>query len=37
VLHVAPPLTITDEQLDEAVATIDAAVSDLEAAHATAR
>jgi taurine---2-oxoglutarate transaminase len=30
VLHVAPPLIITDEQIDEAVATIDAAVGDLE-------
>jgi taurine--2-oxoglutarate transaminase len=37
VLHVAPPLTITDEQIDEAVATIDAAVGDLEEAHAAAR
>ena len=37
VLHIAPPLTITDEQLDEAVATIDAAVGDLEEAHAAAR
>jgi taurine--2-oxoglutarate transaminase len=37
VLHIAPPLTITDEQLDEAVATIDAAVSDLEEAYAAAR
>jgi taurine--2-oxoglutarate transaminase len=37
VLHIAPPLTITDEQLDEAVATIDAAVGDLEHAHAAAR
>jgi taurine--2-oxoglutarate transaminase len=37
VLHVAPPLTITDEQLDEAVATIDAAVGELEQAHAAAR
>jgi taurine--2-oxoglutarate transaminase len=36
VLHVAPPLTITDEQLDEAVATIDAAVGDLAEAHAAA-
>jgi taurine---2-oxoglutarate transaminase len=33
VLHIAPPLTITDEQMDEAVATIDAAVADLEEAH----
>jgi taurine--2-oxoglutarate transaminase len=37
VLHIAPPLTITDEQLDEAVATIDAAIGDLDAAHAAAR
>ncbi|MEA2783922.1 MAG: taurine---2-oxoglutarate transaminase [Candidatus Eremiobacteraeota bacterium] len=37
VLHIAPPLTITDEQLDEAVATIDAAVGDLEQAHAAAK
>ncbi|HEY6236428.1 MAG TPA: aminotransferase class III-fold pyridoxal phosphate-dependent enzyme, partial [Candidatus Elarobacter sp.] len=37
VLHVAPPLTITDEQIDEAVATIDAAVADLAEAHAAAR
>jgi taurine--2-oxoglutarate transaminase len=32
VLHVAPPLTITDDQIDEAVATIDAAIGDLAAA-----
>ena len=37
VLHIAPPLTITDEQLDEAVATIDAAVGDLADAYATSR
>ncbi len=37
VLHVAPPLTITDEQLDEAVATIDGAVGDLEGAYAASR
>jgi len=36
VMHIAPPLTITDEQLDEAVATIDAAVGDLADAHAAA-
>ena len=36
VLHVAPPLVIDDAQIDEAVATIDAAVSDLEAAYAAA-
>jgi taurine--2-oxoglutarate transaminase len=36
VLHVAPPLVIDDAQIDEAVATIDAAVGDLEAAHAAA-
>jgi taurine--2-oxoglutarate transaminase len=34
VLHVAPPLIITDEELDEAVATIDAAIGDLETAVA---
>ena len=37
VMHVAPPLVITDAQIDEAVATIDAAVGELEAAHAAAR
>ena len=37
VLHIAPPLIITDEQLDEAVATIDAAVGELAAAHEAAR
>jgi taurine--2-oxoglutarate transaminase len=37
VLHIAPPLTITDDQLDEAVATIDAAVGDLAEAYATSR
>jgi taurine--2-oxoglutarate transaminase len=37
VLHVAPPLTITDEQIDEAVATIGAAVGELADAHANAR
>ncbi len=37
VLHIAPPLTITDEQLDEAVATIDAAVGELAEAHAAAK
>ncbi len=36
VLHIAPPLTITDEQIDEAVATIDAAVGELAEAHAAA-
>jgi 4-aminobutyrate aminotransferase-like enzyme len=36
-MHIAPPLTITDDELDEAVATIDAAVGDLEEAHAAAR
>jgi taurine--2-oxoglutarate transaminase len=36
VLHVAPPLIITDEQIDEAVATIDAAVGELADAHAAA-
>ncbi|HEY0614143.1 MAG TPA: aminotransferase class III-fold pyridoxal phosphate-dependent enzyme [Candidatus Elarobacter sp.] len=34
VLHIAPPLVITDEQIDEAVETIDAAVGELEAAAA---
>jgi taurine--2-oxoglutarate transaminase len=34
VLHVAPPLVIDDAQIDEAVATIDAAVGELEAAAA---
>jgi len=37
VLHVAPPLTITDEQIDEAVATIDAAVGELAAAYGAAK
>ncbi|HEV2737535.1 MAG TPA: aminotransferase class III-fold pyridoxal phosphate-dependent enzyme [Candidatus Elarobacter sp.] len=37
VLHIAPPLTITDEQLDEAVATIGAAVGDLAEAYAAGR
>jgi taurine---2-oxoglutarate transaminase len=37
VLHIAPPLIITDEQIDEAVATIDAAVGELAAAHAAAQ
>jgi taurine--2-oxoglutarate transaminase len=32
VMHVAPPLTIDDDQIDEAVATIDAAVGVLEEA-----
>jgi taurine--2-oxoglutarate transaminase len=36
VLHIAPPLTITDDQIDEAVATIDAAVGDLDEARAAA-
>jgi taurine--2-oxoglutarate transaminase len=36
VLHIAPPLIITDDQIDEAVATIDAAVGELEAAAARA-
>src|SRR6202011_2304727 len=36
VLHIAPPLTITDEQIDEAVATISAAVGELAEAHAAA-
>lgn len=34
VLHIAPPLTITDEQIDEAVATIDASVGELAEAYA---
>jgi taurine--2-oxoglutarate transaminase len=37
VLHIAPPLTITDEQIDEAVATIDASVSELAEAYAASR
>jgi taurine--2-oxoglutarate transaminase len=37
VLHIAPPLTITDDQIDEAVATIDAAVGDLADAYAASR
>ena len=37
VMHVAPPLIITDEQIDEAVATIEGAVGDLAEAHAAAR
>jgi 4-aminobutyrate aminotransferase-like enzyme len=37
VMHVAPPLIITDDQIDEVVATIDAAVGDLAEAHAAAR
>ncbi len=37
VLHIAPPLTITDEQIDEAVSTIDAAVGDLADAYAAAK
>jgi taurine--2-oxoglutarate transaminase len=37
VLHIAPPLTITDEQIDEAVATIDAAVGELAEAFAAAK
>jgi len=34
VLHIAPPLIITDDQIDEAAATIDAAVGELAAAYA---
>jgi taurine--2-oxoglutarate transaminase len=38
VLHIAPPLIITEEQIDEAVATIDIAVGELaDAYHATVR
>jgi taurine--2-oxoglutarate transaminase len=37
VLHIAPPLTITDDQLDEAVATIDAAVGELSDAYESSR
>jgi taurine--2-oxoglutarate transaminase len=33
VLHVAPPLIVSDAQIDEAVATIDAAIGELAAAH----
>ena len=36
VLHVAPPLVITDAQIDEAVATIDASIGELAEAHAAA-
>ena len=32
VLHVAPPLIISDAEIDEAVSTIDAAIVELEAA-----
>ncbi len=35
VLHVAPPLVITDEEIDEAVATIGEAIGDLERANAS--
>ncbi|BDE05161.1 putative aminotransferase [Vulcanimicrobium alpinum] len=37
VMHVAPPLTISDAELDEGIAIIDAAVGDLAAAHAASR
>ena len=37
VLHVAPPLIITDEQIDEAVATIDIAVGELAEAYRTSK
>lgn len=37
VLHVAPPLIITDEQIDEAVETIDASIGELADAYAKAR
>jgi 4-aminobutyrate aminotransferase-like enzyme len=36
-MHVAPPLTISDAQIDEAVATIDGAVGDLEEAYAASK
>lgn len=36
VLHVAPPLIITDEQIDEAVQTIDESIGELAGAHAAA-
>ncbi len=37
VLHVAPPLIITEDQIDEAVATIDIAVGELADAYAKSR
>jgi len=37
VMHVAPPLTTTEEQIDEAVSVIDAAVGDLERAITASR
>src|SRR5947209_11885455 len=37
VMHVAPPLTITEEPIDEAVSVIDAAVGDLERAITASR
>jgi taurine--2-oxoglutarate transaminase len=37
VLHIAPPLIITDEQIDEAVATIDTAVGELADAYQAAK
>ncbi|MEO7039187.1 MAG: aminotransferase class III-fold pyridoxal phosphate-dependent enzyme, partial [Candidatus Elarobacter sp.] len=37
VLHVAPPLIITDEQIDEAVQTIDESIAELADAHAAAK
>ena len=37
VLHIAPPLIITEDQLDEAVATIDLAVGELAEAFAAQR
>ncbi len=37
VLHIAPPLIITDEQIDEAVATIEVAVAELADAYAKSR
>ncbi|HTJ25043.1 MAG TPA: aminotransferase class III-fold pyridoxal phosphate-dependent enzyme [Candidatus Limnocylindria bacterium] len=37
VLHVAPPLTIDDAQIDEAIEAIDGAVGELAAAYAAAK
>jgi taurine--2-oxoglutarate transaminase len=37
VLHIAPPLIITEDQIDEAVATIDIAVAELADAYAASK
>jgi taurine---2-oxoglutarate transaminase len=37
VLHIAPPLTISDEQIDQAIATIDGAVGELADAYAATK